>query len=49
MLVIRFDIKYEIYKHCDTIGANKGTLVFLVATMTDKGLTKFHKEFLNKV
>jgi hypothetical protein len=45
----RLKLIQEIYKHCDTIGANKGTLVFLVATMTDKGLTKFHKEFLNKV
>jgi hypothetical protein len=39
----------EIYKHADVIKANKATLVFLIATMTDKALTKFHKEFMEKV
>ncbi len=38
----------EIMKHSEQINANKITLVFLLATMTDKGLTVFHKEFLNK-
>ncbi len=36
----------EIYKHADIINANKSTLVFLIATMSDKALTKFHKEFM---
>ena len=36
----------EIYNHAEVIGANKSTLVFLIATMTDKALTKFHKEFM---
>ena len=38
----------EIYKHAEVINANKTTLVFLIATMTDKALTKFHKEFMEK-
>ncbi len=38
----------EIMKHSIELNANKATLVFLLATMTDKGLTIFHKEFLNK-
>ena len=38
----------EIMKHAKTINANQTTLVFLVATMTDKALTKFHKDFLTK-
>lgn len=38
----------EIFKHAEIIKANKGTLVFLLATMTDKTLTKFHKEFMSK-
>jgi hypothetical protein len=37
----------EIYKHAETIKANKATVVVLLATMTDRALTKFHKEFLN--
>lgn len=36
----------EIYEHAKVIGANQTTLVFLIATMTDKALTKFHKEFM---
>ena len=36
----------EIYNHADKIEANKTTLVFLIASMTDKALTKFHKEFM---
>jgi hypothetical protein len=38
----------EILKHAEVIGANKGTIVFLLATMTDKALTKFHAEFMTK-
>lgn len=36
----------EIYKHAEIINTNKTTLVFLIATLTDKALTKFHKEFI---
>jgi len=36
----------EIYKHAETIKSNKLTLAFLLSTMTDKALTKFHKEFM---
>lgn len=36
----------EIYEHCNIIGSNLTTLVLLLATMTDKQLTKFHKEYL---
>ena len=36
----------EIFKHAEVIGANRATLVFLIATLTDKALTKFHKEFM---
>ena len=43
----RFKLISEIYKHSDVINANKTTLVFLLSTMTDKRLTKFHKEFLS--
>ncbi len=42
----RFDIVKEIYKHVELINANKETIVFLLATMNDKELTKFHKQFL---
>lgn len=38
----------EIYKHAEIIKANKTTLIYLLATMTDKSLTKFHKEFMEK-
>lgn len=38
----------EIYKHSKLLKANKTTLAFLIATMTDKALTKFHKEFMEK-
>jgi hypothetical protein len=44
----RHKLLQEIYKHADVLGANKTTLVFLIATMTDKALTKFHKEFMEK-
>ncbi len=38
----------EIYKHCEIIGANRTTLCFLLSLMTDRELTKFHKEFMEK-
>jgi hypothetical protein len=38
----------EIYKHSEILKTNKATLVFLLATMTDKELTKFHAEFMGK-
>jgi hypothetical protein len=38
----------EIYKHADLLKVNKATVVFLLATMNDKELTKFHKEFMEK-
>jgi hypothetical protein len=44
----RHKLLQEIYKHAEVIGANRATLVFLIATMTDKALTKFHKEFMEK-
>ena len=44
----RHKLLQEIYKHAEVLNVNKGTLVFLIATMTDKALTKFHKEFMNK-
>ena len=44
----RHKLVTEIFKHSDIIGANKGTVCFLLATMNDKELTKFHKEFMEK-
>lgn len=44
----RHKLLAEIYKHGISIGTNNTTLVFLLATMTDKALTRFHKEFLEK-
>ncbi len=44
----RHKLLKEILTHADVINANKNTLVFLIATMTDKALTKFHKEFMEK-
>ena len=44
----RHKLLKEIYEHADLLNLNKGTVVFLMATMTDKGLTKFHKEFMLK-
>ena len=38
----------EIIKHAKAIKANQTTLVFCVATMTDKALTKFHNEFMKQ-
>lgn len=44
----RHRLLQDIYKHAEVLNANKTTLVFLIATMTDKALTKFHKEFMEK-
>lgn len=35
-------------KHAEVLNANKTTLMFLIATMSDKALTKFHNEFMVK-
>lgn len=45
----RHKLVSEIYKYAELINANKTTIVFLLATMNDKELTKFHKEFLTKI
>jgi hypothetical protein len=42
----RANLISEIFKHAESIGTNKSTLVFVLAMMTDKALTKFHKEFM---
>lgn len=42
----RFKLVGEIFLHATKLNANKSTIVFLLATMNDKRLTKFHKEFL---
>jgi len=44
----RHKLVSEIWKHAEKLNANKTTLVFLLSTMTDKALTKFHKEFMEK-
>jgi len=44
----RHKLLSEIFEHAKVIGANTNTLAFLIATMTDKALTKFHKEFMKK-
>jgi hypothetical protein len=44
----RHKLVSEIFKHSDVIKVNKTTVVFLLATMNDKELTKFHKEFMSK-
>lgn len=38
----------EIYKHAELLNSNQATVVFILAMMTDRQLTKFHKEFLSK-
>ena len=38
----------EILKHCDKINANRLTVISVIAFHTDRSLTGFHKEFLNK-
>lgn len=42
----RLKLLKEIMDKAEVIGANKMTLYCLIATMTDKRLTIFHKEFL---
>jgi hypothetical protein len=42
----RHKLVSEIYKHAEVIKGNKTTLAFLIATMTDKEITKFHKVFM---
>jgi hypothetical protein len=37
----------DIMKHAQILNSNIGTLVFLLATMNDKELTKFHKGYLS--
>ncbi len=44
----RHKLVSEILKQAEEIKASKGTMIFLLATMTDKALTKFHKEFMLK-
>lgn len=44
----RYKLISEIYAHGDFIGANKLTLAFLIAGMSDKKLTEFHLEFMQK-
>ena len=44
----RLKLLTEIYQHADKLGTNKATIVVVLATLTDKGLTKFHKEFMEK-
>jgi hypothetical protein len=38
----------QIMQHAKSINANITTVVFLLAMMNDKRLTKFHEEFLTK-
>lgn len=44
----RHKLVKDILSHGKKIKCNITTLVFLMATMSDKALTKFHKEFLEK-
>jgi len=44
----RHKLVHEILTHTREINANAPTVVFLLATMTDRALTKFHKEFMAK-
>lgn len=44
----RIKLLTEIYAHAKKLKSNQATLVFLLASMTDKALTKFHKEYLTK-
>jgi len=39
----------DIMKHADKIGANRLTLLSVLAFKTDEELTKFRREFLKKV
>ena len=46
--VTRFDKIKEVYQITEQQNFNKSTMVLLLATMTDKGLTKFLKELKEK-
>lgn len=43
----RIKLINEIYKKCEELNGNKATLVFILAAMTDKALTQFHKNFMD--
>lgn len=43
----RHKLLKDIYSHAKGLNTNIETLVFLLATMTDKALTRFHKDFMN--
>jgi len=42
----RFEKVADIHLHAKEIGSNITTITFLLGTMNDKALTKFHKEYL---
>ena len=42
----RHKLVKEIFEHAELLKSNKQTIVFLLATLTDKGLTRFHKTYL---
>ena len=44
----RFEKVGDIFKITKEQNLNASTMVFLLATMTDKALTKFHKELTDK-
>lgn len=44
----RHKLVSEIFEKTLLLDLNKSTMVFLLSTMTDKALTKFHKEFMEK-
>lgn len=43
----RYKLIRDIMRKADEINANKMTLYCLIATMTDKKITKFHQEFMD--
>jgi|TARA_R110000824_G_scaffold394396_2_gene594182 hypothetical protein len=45
----RFKLLKDIMDKAEEIGANKITLYCLIATMTDRKLTKFHKDFMDTI
>lgn len=42
----RHKLVQDILAHANEINANKLTLIFLIASMNDRELTKFHKTFM---
>lgn len=42
----RHKLLADILEHAEKISANKTTLIFLIATLNDKALTIFHKDFM---